>query len=59
MPMPKRRACRSGSSQCGGRSASHRQPASTTARTTAVTGGRLTAVAAGWARWYEGYSARK
>jgi hypothetical protein len=41
MPTPKRRAGRSGSSQRGGRSASHRQPARTTASTTAVTGGRV------------------
>jgi hypothetical protein len=42
MATPNHRAGRSGTSQRGGRSASARQPASATARTTAVTGGRLT-----------------
>ena len=47
MAMPKRRAGRSGSSQGGGRRASHRPPASSTARATAVPGGSVGAMVGG------------
>jgi hypothetical protein len=55
MPRPTRRAARLASSQRGGTSASHRQPASTAASNSAVPVGRVgAAVPGGWIRGVEG-----